>query len=366
MGKLISVLAAAAGVSAFAYLTAPAPSDQKSTIAESSHVPASSRASPTTSIAPPATASRFAVDRPNAAPRTKRASVARDLEIELARLGCYAGPRDGAWSEEAQRAMRAVTNKAVARLPVAEPDYILLSLARQISGQVCSRPCAPGSETNSCLVRADGPTTTTALIPTAGSGAPPIAGATKTSDRGTADRPAKRSTASVSEVAMILQAQREAERLALTERRRRLAATQAAMQNPAIKQQVLAAEQQRAAELAILEARRRQEALAPSAASAPRPVLPEGRMALGAARLPTETADGPAQSVATSPQPGSVIPSTVPPGVAPLPPVTGAQPKAAARARHREAAVAPVPRPAPRNRKAWTRTVFDDMKRNGP
>lgn len=59
-----------------------------------------------------------------------RAALARDIQAELARLGCYAGPVDGAWSPETQRAAGLFVTEANARIPVSEPDFALFSLAK--------------------------------------------------------------------------------------------------------------------------------------------------------------------------------------------------------------------------------------------
>lgn len=59
-----------------------------------------------------------------------REALARDIQTELARLGCYGGAIDGSWSTEAQRAAGAFTTKANARISVAEPDFALFSLAK--------------------------------------------------------------------------------------------------------------------------------------------------------------------------------------------------------------------------------------------
>lgn len=59
-----------------------------------------------------------------------KAALARDIQTELARLGCYAGPIDGNWSPEAQRAAGSFVTEANARIPVGEPDLALFSLAK--------------------------------------------------------------------------------------------------------------------------------------------------------------------------------------------------------------------------------------------
>ena len=59
-----------------------------------------------------------------------RRALARDLEAELVRLGCYKGPADGQWPVEAKRALETFTARFNAQRTSDEPDGALLSLAR--------------------------------------------------------------------------------------------------------------------------------------------------------------------------------------------------------------------------------------------
>ena len=70
-------------------------------------------------------------------------SLAQDLQSELQRVGCYAGNIDGVWSPLSQKAMKAFTERVNARLPVDEPDYVLLALVRGRQGKVCMSACPP-------------------------------------------------------------------------------------------------------------------------------------------------------------------------------------------------------------------------------
>lgn len=69
-----------------------------------------------------------------------RAALARDIQLELARLGCYAGPANGQWSPAAQRAAGLFVTEANAVIPVTEPDFALLSLARAATAE---QACGP-------------------------------------------------------------------------------------------------------------------------------------------------------------------------------------------------------------------------------
>lgn len=69
-----------------------------------------------------------------------REALARDIQSELARLGCYSGPVSGTWSAEAQRAADAFVAKANARIPVSQPDFALFSLAKTATPE---QACGP-------------------------------------------------------------------------------------------------------------------------------------------------------------------------------------------------------------------------------
>ena len=70
-------------------------------------------------------------------------SLAHELQSELQRVGCYAGTIDGVWTPLARKAMQAFTERVNARLPVDEPDYVLLALVRGRQGKICMLACPP-------------------------------------------------------------------------------------------------------------------------------------------------------------------------------------------------------------------------------
>jgi hypothetical protein len=76
-------------------------------------------------------------------PRDK-AALARELQLELKRVGCYAGEPNGAWTPAARKSMKAFTERVNASLPVGEPDEILLALVQAHRGEACGAPCPPG------------------------------------------------------------------------------------------------------------------------------------------------------------------------------------------------------------------------------
>ncbi len=85
---------------------------------------------------------------PGALPKTRpiaggHLSLAHELQSELQRVGCYAGTIDGVWTPQSRKAMKAFTERVNARLPVDEPDYVLLALVRGRQGKVCMNACPP-------------------------------------------------------------------------------------------------------------------------------------------------------------------------------------------------------------------------------
>jgi hypothetical protein len=78
---------------------------------------------------------------------TDRTQLARELQKELRRVGCYEGEIHGAWTTSTKRAMKTFTERVNASLPVEEPDQVLLSLLHGQPDKACGRPC-PAGETS--------------------------------------------------------------------------------------------------------------------------------------------------------------------------------------------------------------------------
>ena len=76
-----------------------------------------------------------------------RRALTRDLQGELKRLGCYSGPVDGRWSGNVVASLRVFTGAVNAALPVDNPDYALLALARSHEPGVCDPAAAPAAVT---------------------------------------------------------------------------------------------------------------------------------------------------------------------------------------------------------------------------
>ena len=75
---------------------------------------------------------------------TDRSQLARELQRELRRVGCYEGEINGGWTTSTKRAMKAFTERVNASLPLEEPDVVLLSLVKGHPDRACGQPCPAG------------------------------------------------------------------------------------------------------------------------------------------------------------------------------------------------------------------------------
>ena len=64
------------------------------------------------------------------APALDRGSLTRALQRELKSVGCYNGEINGVWTTSTRQAMKTFTDRANAKLPVSEPDQVLLALIK--------------------------------------------------------------------------------------------------------------------------------------------------------------------------------------------------------------------------------------------
>jgi hypothetical protein len=86
-----------------------------------------------------------------------RDALARELQKELKRVGCYSGELNGAWTASTRQAMNAFSDRVNAKLPTDRPDNILLALVQGQSNKVCGAPCPSGqslSRTQQCTPNA--------------------------------------------------------------------------------------------------------------------------------------------------------------------------------------------------------------------
>jgi peptidoglycan hydrolase-like protein with peptidoglycan-binding domain len=73
-----------------------------------------------------------------------RYELARSLQSELRRVGCYDGEIDGSWGPASKRAIQAFMDRVNAALPGEEPDFILLRLVQNEKAKVCGVGCPSG------------------------------------------------------------------------------------------------------------------------------------------------------------------------------------------------------------------------------
>jgi hypothetical protein len=78
-----------------------------------------------------------------AAMPSDRASLARALQQELKRVGCYEGQLDASWTPLTRKAMQAFNERVNALLPIGEPNEILLALVQSQQNRICGVPCPP-------------------------------------------------------------------------------------------------------------------------------------------------------------------------------------------------------------------------------
>jgi len=73
-----------------------------------------------------------------------RVALARDIQRELQRVGCYVGEIDGVWGGGSKRAILMFMDRVNASLPTREPDVFMLSLLRGQNDAVCGSACPHG------------------------------------------------------------------------------------------------------------------------------------------------------------------------------------------------------------------------------
>jgi peptidoglycan hydrolase-like protein with peptidoglycan-binding domain len=86
---------------------------------------------------------------PTAAP-VDTITLARALQRELRRAGCYHGEINGSWNTSTRQAMKAFTDVANARLPVTTPDPVLLALIQGDQYLGCTERCVQDAKAGIC------------------------------------------------------------------------------------------------------------------------------------------------------------------------------------------------------------------------
>ena len=114
--------------------------------------------------------------RPTPVSPADRDGLARQLQSELGRVGCYDGEVNGVWTTSTRLAMKAFTDRVNAKLPIDKPDQILLSLVQGQRQKVCGAACPAGP-----ALTADGRCQPDATLARAGkaAGAPEVEAAVK-------------------------------------------------------------------------------------------------------------------------------------------------------------------------------------------
>ena len=74
-------------------------------------------------------------------PRPPDGPLARQVQQELQRVGCYDRELNGIWTTSSRVAAQDFMHRVNARLPIDKPDEVLLSLLQNQIGVVCSKPC---------------------------------------------------------------------------------------------------------------------------------------------------------------------------------------------------------------------------------
>src|SRR5215468_4602464 len=74
----------------------------------------------------------------------ERDALARELQKELRRVGCYEGDINGTWSQSTRRAMKTFIERMNARLPIEQPDAVLYALVKGQDELVCGKACSHG------------------------------------------------------------------------------------------------------------------------------------------------------------------------------------------------------------------------------
>ncbi len=74
------------------------------------------------------------------------AELTSEIQRHLKRIGCYGGDVAGEWSPTVQRAMRTLTERTNATLPVEGPDPVLLAMVQGQAPGACGAACPRGQE----------------------------------------------------------------------------------------------------------------------------------------------------------------------------------------------------------------------------
>jgi len=79
-------------------------------------------------------------------PGTPNLDLVRQLQLELTRVGCYAGEVNGIWGTSTRRAMETLIGQVNAKLPTVRPEPVHLALVQGQDARICDR--CPAVEEN--------------------------------------------------------------------------------------------------------------------------------------------------------------------------------------------------------------------------
>jgi hypothetical protein len=73
-------------------------------------------------------------------------ALTREIQRQLRRIGCYRGEVSGVWSPSVRQAMKVLTDRVNASLPVEQPDPVLLAMTQSQAPGICGAACPSGQD----------------------------------------------------------------------------------------------------------------------------------------------------------------------------------------------------------------------------
>ncbi len=107
-----------------------------------------------------------------ARPPLDRPALTREIQRQLKRIGCYQGDVSGVWSPAVRHAVKTVTDRVNASLPIDRPDPVLLAMVQSQEPGTCGTSCPKGQSRT-----ADGRCLPAALVANGGKQPTPTASA---------------------------------------------------------------------------------------------------------------------------------------------------------------------------------------------
>jgi hypothetical protein len=124
-------------------LAAPQAAPQPIAPAPRTEVMSSADGAPT----PPSAPLKIVVSK--ASSEMSRQQLAREIQVELKRVGCFDGNVSGEWTPAAKKGMKSFIDRINATLPIDEPDHILKTLVQGHPGSACGKTCPAGQSLSS-------------------------------------------------------------------------------------------------------------------------------------------------------------------------------------------------------------------------